>query len=90
MTFDWIQLAIAGVAAVAGFLARGRSPQPTPQPAPTPNQFPLLELILKLLAERFRVPLPGQPLPPEALHTQPEPTWAQQLLTEIRALRKGP
>src|SRR5262249_5283543 len=61
MNIDLIQIVTAGVAAAVGFLARGRSP--TPGPNPQPNQFPLLELILKLLAERFRVALPGQQLP---------------------------
>jgi hypothetical protein len=94
MTFDWVQLVIAVVAAVVGFLARGRTPapKPIPEPAPGPNgQFPLLELILKLLAERFRIPLPGEPFQegaaPTAVH--PEPPWAQKIIDEVRSLRKA-
>lgn len=88
MNFDPIQIAIAAGAAALGFLARGRTAAPTP--TPQPNQFPLLELILKLLAERFRVALPGQPLPQESLTQLGEPAWAQQLMAEMRSLKRSP
>lgn len=67
-------------------------PQPPAPPAPPANQ--LLELILKLLAERFRVSLPNQLSQPAGPATapasvQPEPpTWQAELLAEIRALKQ--
>lgn len=75
-------------------------PVPTPAPGPLPeppNQAPILELIFKLLAERFKLPF-GDTLPPprmeqfastplfEHAHATPPP-WAQVLLEEVRSLR---
>lgn len=79
LALDWVQIIVAIVSALAGYFARGRTPLPTPPnvppvnppivpPAPGPQpQFPILELLLKLLAERFNIPLPRNDAEAQAL-----------------------
>ncbi len=99
VNIDWVMVVTTVVAAVAGYFFRKPSNPPNVPPVippidpSKPGQFPILELLLKLLAERFRIPIPGGASPETAVYeTTPKSAMEAELASlrmSVQALQKS-